>query len=76
MPPRSSLYESANWTDYAVKVHALKSTSLTIGAEALSAQAKELELAGKRGDADFIRERHSALLRAHEELCGHIAGEI
>ena len=71
-----SLYESANWTDYAVKVHALKSTSLTIGAEALSAQAKELELAGKRGDADFIRERHSALLRAHEELCGHIAGEI
>ena len=69
-----SLYESANWTDYAVKVHALKSTSLTIGAEALSAQAKELEMAGKRGDADFIRERHAALLRAHEELCARIAG--
>ena len=36
----AALYESANWTDYAIKVHALKSTSLTIGAEALSAQAK------------------------------------
>ncbi|MCI8803566.1 MAG: response regulator [Oscillibacter sp.] len=69
-----SLYESANWTDYAVKVHALKSTSLTIGAETLSAQAKELELAGKRGDVAFIREHHDALLRAHEELCGRIAG--
>ena len=69
-----SLYESANWTDYAVKVHALKSTSLTIGAEALSAQAKELELAGKRGDIDFVWEHHPALLRAYEALCSNIAG--
>lgn len=70
----AALYESANWTDYAIKVHALKSTSLTIGAEALSAQAKELELAGKRGDADFIREHHHALLCAQEELCVQITG--
>ena len=68
-----SLYESANWADYAVKVHALKSTSLTIGAEKLSAQAKELELAGKQGDVDFIRSHHSTLLRSYEELCGQIA---
>lgn len=70
-----SLYESANWADYAIKVHALKSTSLTIGAETLSAQAKELELAGKRGDAAYIQEHHSALMRAYEELCGRIAGD-
>ncbi len=69
-----SLYESANWADYAIKVHALKSTSLTIGAEALSAQAKELEMAGKKGDADYIREHHAALLCAYKELCAHIAG--
>lgn len=69
-----SLYESANWTDYAVKVHALKSTSLTIGAQALSAQAKELELAGKRGDIDYVREHHPALMRAYEALCSNIAG--
>ncbi len=68
----AALYESANWADYAIKVHALKSTSLTIGAEALSAQAKELELAGKRGDVDFIRAHHHALLSAHEELCAQI----
>ena len=70
----AALYESADWTDYAIKVHALKSTSLTIGAEALSAQAKELELAGKRSDVDFIRAHHHALLSAHEELCAQITG--
>ena len=69
-----SLYESANWADYAVKVHALKSTSLTIGAQALSAQAKELELAGKRGDIDYVRAHHPALLQAYEALCSNIAG--
>ena len=58
-----------------MKVHALKSTSLTIGAEALSAQAKELELAGKRGDIDLIHARHAALMRAYEELCAQIAGQ-
>ncbi len=70
----AALYESAVWGDYAVKAHALKSTSLTIGAEQLSAQAKELELAGKRGDGEFIQARHAALMRAYEELCGQIAG--
>ena len=69
-----SLYEDANWADYAIKVHALKSTSLTIGAEALSAQAKELELAGKRGDVDFILAHHAALLCAYDELCAQLAG--
>lgn len=69
-----ALYEAANWTDYAIKVHALKSTSLTIGAEALSAQAKELELAGKRGDEDFIRANHPALMDAYDAVCTQLAG--
>ena len=70
----ASLYERENWPDYAVKVHALKSTSLTIGAEKLSAQAKALELAGKQGDVDYIREHHPGLLSGYEELCARIAG--
>ena len=68
------MYDSADWENYAIKVHALKSTSLTIGAEDLSAQAKELELAGKRGDAKFIQAHHSALLCAYDEICEQIAG--
>ncbi len=69
-----SLYEQADWPEYAVKVHALKSTALTIGAEGLSAQAKELELAGKKADAGFIKEHHPALLQAHTEMCRQLAG--
>ncbi len=69
-----ALYEAANWPDYAIKVHALKSTALTIGAETLSAQAKEQELAGKRGDADFVLAHHAALMEAYDALCAQIAG--
>ncbi len=69
-----SLYEAENWEDYAVKVHALKSTSLTIGAECLSERAKALEQAGKKGDIDYIRKNHAELLRMHEEVCESIAG--
>ena len=69
-----SLYEAANWADYAVKVHALKSTSLTIGAELLSEQAKALEQAGKKGDTDYIRQNHPPLLALYDQVCGSIAG--
>ncbi len=69
----SALYAAANWEDYAVKVHALKSTSLTIGAEELSAQAKALEQAGKKGDTEYIRANHPALLQLYEEVCESIS---
>ncbi len=70
----NSLYEAANWTDYGIKAHALKSTALTIGAEALSGKAKELEMAGKKADEAFIRENHPVLLQMYEAVCGSIAG--
>ena len=69
-----ALFESGVWADYAVKAHALKSTSLTIGAQALSAQAKELEMAGKRGDGGYIQAHHSALMAAYEALCEQLTG--
>ncbi len=68
------LYETSNWADYAVKVHALKSTSLTIGAELLADQAKLLEQAGKKGNAEYIRHGHPILLRLYDEVCETIAG--
>ena len=69
-----SLYETANWEDYIVKVHALKSTSLTIGAERLAEQAKMLEQAGKSGNIKYIRHSHPILLRLYDEICDTIAG--
>lgn len=70
----SSLYEAENWPDYAVKVHALKSTSLTIGAEKLSEFAKALERAGKKEDIAYIRENHTRLLEMYDDVCRSIAG--
>lgn len=70
----ASLYEAENWPDYAVKVHALKSTSLTIGAEELSEQAKALEQAGKKEDIPYIQENHQKLLEMYDNVCRSIAG--
>ncbi len=70
----TALYEAANWKDYATKVHALKSTSLTIGAEQLSEHAKALEQAGKNGDVEYIKKHHPGLLRLYQEVCNKIAG--
>lgn len=69
----TALYEAANWKDYAIKVHALKSTSLTIGAEALSGQAKLLEQASKEGDIAYIQENHPLLLQMYREVCESIS---
>lgn len=70
----NSLYDTENWKDYAVKVHALKSTSLTIGAEVLSGHAKELEQAGKKEDIEYIRKNHPVLMQMYKEVCESTAG--
>ena len=66
------LYDTANWEDYAIKVHALKSTSLTIGAEELSEKARLLEQAGRNGDTEFIHEYHNELLQIYDKVCESI----
>lgn len=69
-----SLYDTDNWADYTVKVHALKSTSLTIGAERLAEQAKLVEQAGKNRNIEYIRHSHPILLRLYDEICDTLAG--
>ncbi len=63
-----SFYQAENWKDYATLVHAVKSTMLSVGVGGLAHMAKELELAGKRGDADFIREHHPAFMEEYERI--------
>jgi len=48
------LCEKGEWKDYAVIAHAIKSTSLTIGATVLSEEAKVQELAAKEGKTDIL----------------------
>ena len=68
------MYDAANWADYAVKVHALKSTSLTIGATELSELAKQLEQAGKAEDTGYIQTNHPLLLKMYDQVCQRITG--
>ena len=68
-----TLYKTGNWEDYIIKVHALKSTSLTIGAEGLSELARAIEQAGKAGNMDFVHRNHLKLLLLYEEVCKSIA---
>jgi hypothetical protein len=51
-----------NWKDYAIVAHALKSTSLGIGASGLSDLSKKMEFAAKAEDVITISEHHEELL--------------
>ncbi|MDR2697840.1 MAG: response regulator [Holophagales bacterium] len=50
-------YALVNLKNFITQVHALKSASASIGAAALSEEARALEDAGRRGDMAFISER-------------------
>ncbi|MBD5454145.1 MAG: response regulator, partial [Lachnospiraceae bacterium] len=58
----SELFEKQDWTNYTIKVHALKSMMQNIGALPLSAKAKALEMAGKKNDIDYIMKNHEDML--------------
>ncbi len=66
-----NLYNSGNWKNYTIEVHALKSSSLGIGCTSLSELAKQLETAGKAEDYSIIHEHNNAML----DLYGKVVEE-
>jgi signal transduction histidine kinase/DNA-binding NarL/FixJ family response regulator/HPt (histidine-containing phosphotransfer) domain-containing protein len=61
-------FEAKDWENYRITVHALKSTSLTIGAVELSEQAKALEMACKENNETYINDNHEQVLKCYEGL--------
>ena len=59
-------FENEDWENYTIAVHALKSTSLSIGAKILSEKALALEKAGKAQEISFIRENHGDAMETYE----------
>ncbi len=55
------LLSAEDWPGYATAVHALKSSSKTVGASQLSERAEEMEKSANEGDAAAIRRGHAAL---------------
>ena len=61
-------FEAEDWHNYAIYVHALKSTSKTIGALLLSEQAAKLEAAANTGDASTIRKEHDDMMERYNSV--------
>lgn len=64
------LFRHKDWKNYIIEVHALKSTSMSIGAIKLSELAKELEMAGKAESYGIIEKKNDELLTMYGEVIG------
>ncbi|MCR5399843.1 MAG: response regulator [Lachnospiraceae bacterium] len=61
--------------NYEIVVHALKSSSKTIGAMDISESARLLEQAASNGDHEYISAHNDEMMTAYESLCENI-GEV
>ena len=71
-------FQTENWKDYTTFIHALKSTSLSMGGRILSAEAKALEMAGhawqdgpeeeKAEQIAFIKEHHPVAMALYDRF--------
>lgn len=69
-------FAAEDWGNYRICVHALKSTSLTIGLTDLSEEAKALELACAKGDYDFTKQNHGFLMQKYRSIVEKLTGAI
>lgn len=65
-------YKHEDWKNYQILVHALKSTSLTIGAKDVSEKAKSLEFACKESRFDFVKENHNGVMAEYSSLLENV----
>ncbi len=63
-----SYIDLKDWRNYGVTVHAVKSTSKTLGAKALSEEALILERAAKEGDYEKIMNGHDELMAHYDRI--------
>lgn len=61
-------FHARDWENYRIIIHALKSTSLTIGAISLSEGAKALEMAARDGDESYIIAHHQSVMEQYVSL--------
>lgn len=63
-----AFYDSGDWKNYTIAVHALKSASRQIGALELSDLAAQMERAGNEGDTDTIHDSNVTLVTMYRNL--------
>ena len=68
LPDIRKAHDEAEWKDYKTYVHALKSSSKTIGADTLSDMALKQELAAIEQDTAVIEEGYAAVLDEYKKV--------
>ena len=63
-------YDNHDWENYVIEVHALKSSSYTIGAKMLGDFARKLEFAGRDRKIEEIEKYREDLLDMYHEVVG------
>ena len=61
-------FDAEDWETYKISVHALKSTSRTIGAVNLSKKAEKLELATKNDNIEEVKAGHDDLMQNYQKV--------
>ena len=69
-------FEKGDFEYYRITVHAVKSTSLTIGATKVSEDAKALEMACKENNLDFVKQNHEAFMEEYKSLIRVLQAEL
>ena len=65
-------FAAADWKEYRIVAHALKSTSRVIGAVDLSEKAKEQEFDARDEDIDALKKNHADLLADYKKVRGEL----
>ena len=71
-----SAFDNKDFKKYEVYVHGLKSISLNIGADKLSALAKQLEFAAKDNNIAYIEENHKKLIEDYGKLLDELKNSV
>ena len=70
----ASYIENNSLANYRILIHSLKSSSKMVGADDLSALAKDLEDASAREDAEYVKAHHDIFAKQFKELAAKILG--
>ena len=69
-------YDTGDWENYTVKIHALKSSARLVGALTLGDAAEKLEMAGKGNDLKYIQENHASAMTQYTEIRESLSSEF
>lgn len=69
-------YDAQDLENYTITVHSLKGTMRLFGANKAADLAEELQYAGEKSDADFIKSHHADFIDAMDQSMNYIKENI